>query len=112
MAVAAWLVWRRGGFGAQRKPLVLFVAQLAFNGLWGWLFFAWQRGGWELLDIALLWLLYRRDHRGLLANQSAGRVAARALYRVGQLRRDAQSHALATQPPHSGRLTRRFETFS
>jgi len=57
MAVAAWLVWRRGGFGAQRKPLVLFVAQLAFNGLWGWLFFAWQLGGWAFLDIALLWFL-------------------------------------------------------
>ncbi|MFO7763434.1 MAG: TspO/MBR family protein [Wenzhouxiangellaceae bacterium] len=57
MAVAAWLVWRRGGFGAQRGPLMLFLAQLVFNGLWSWLFFAWQLGGWALLDIAVLWLL-------------------------------------------------------
>jgi|SRR6056297_1868777 len=57
MAVAAWLIWRRGGFGAQRMPMLLFLAQLAFNGLWSWLFFAWQLGGLALADIALLWLL-------------------------------------------------------
>ena len=57
MAVAAWLVWRRGGFGAQRGPLLLFLAQLVFNGLWSWLFFAWQLGGPALADIVILWLL-------------------------------------------------------
>lgn len=57
MAVAAWLVWRRGGFGVQRRPLVLFLAQLVFNGLWSWLFFAWQLGGPAFADIVLLWLL-------------------------------------------------------
>ena len=57
MAVAAWLVWRRGGFGAQRGPLLLFLAQLAVNGLWSWLFFAWQFGGPAFVDIVILWLL-------------------------------------------------------
>lgn len=57
MAVAAWLVWRRGGFVAQRGPLLLFLAQLVFNALWSWLFFAWALGGWALADIAILWLL-------------------------------------------------------
>src|SRR6056297_1745348 len=57
MAIAAWLVWRRGGFGAQRGPLLLFLAQLVFNGLWSWLFFAWQLGGPALADIVILWLL-------------------------------------------------------
>src|SRR6056297_113216 len=57
LAVAAWLVWRRGGLGAQRMPLLLFFAQLAFNGLWSWLFFAWQLGGLAFADIVLLWLL-------------------------------------------------------
>ncbi|HKL50662.1 MAG TPA: TspO/MBR family protein [Wenzhouxiangellaceae bacterium] len=57
MGIAAWLVWRRGGFGAQRAPLLLFLAQLVFNGLWSWLFFAWHLGGWALADIAILWLL-------------------------------------------------------
>lgn len=53
MAVSAWLVWRRGGFGAQRLALSLFLVQLAFNGLWSWLFFAWQQGALALVDIAI-----------------------------------------------------------
>src|SRR5512145_1132579 len=38
MAVAAWLVWKRGGFGRQRTALSLFLLQLLFNGLWSPLF--------------------------------------------------------------------------
>ena len=57
MAVAAWLVWRQGGFAAQRMPLTLFVFQLAPNALWSWLFFAWQMGGLAFADILLLCLL-------------------------------------------------------
>ena len=33
MGVAAWLVWRAGGFGAHWPALALFVAQLGFNAL-------------------------------------------------------------------------------
>lgn len=57
MAVAAWLVWRQGGLRAQRVALSLFVLQLFFNGLWSWLFFAWQLGGPAFFDILLLWVL-------------------------------------------------------
>jgi benzodiazapine receptor len=58
MAVAAWLVWRVGGFaGAARGALLLYIAQLVFNGLWSWLFFGWQRGGLAFADIALTALL-------------------------------------------------------
>ena len=57
MAIASWLVWRRGGLAAQRTPLVLFLAQLVFNALWSWLFFAWQLGGLALGDIIVMWLL-------------------------------------------------------
>src|SRR3954471_14531666 len=42
MGVAAWLVWRSGGFRQNRIALTLFLVQLAFNGLWSWLFFAWH----------------------------------------------------------------------
>jgi tryptophan-rich sensory protein len=56
MAIAAWLVWRRGGWSAQRLPLTVFVGQLLLNALWSWLFFAWHRGGPALLDIVFLWL--------------------------------------------------------
>jgi hypothetical protein len=31
MAVAAWMVWKRGGFAAQKGPLTLYFIQLALN---------------------------------------------------------------------------------
>jgi tryptophan-rich sensory protein len=43
MAVAAWRVWRCGGFRLQRRPLGLFLAQLALNALWTPLFFGLRR---------------------------------------------------------------------
>ena len=55
MAIAAWLVWRSGGFRANRAALSLFILQLALNALWSWLFFAWHRGAWAFSDIVLLW---------------------------------------------------------
>lgn len=54
MGVAAWLVWRVAGFRTARPALLLFFVQLALNGLWSWVFFAWQRGALALLDIAIL----------------------------------------------------------
>lgn len=55
MGVAAWLVWKRGGYRAAPVALTLFLIQLAFNGLWSWLFFGLQRPGLAFVDIALLW---------------------------------------------------------
>jgi tryptophan-rich sensory protein len=57
MAIAAWLVWRNGGFRANRAALALFLVQLAFNALWSWIFFAWRLGGPAFADILLLWVL-------------------------------------------------------
>jgi tryptophan-rich sensory protein len=57
MAIAAWLVWREGGWRRQRGVLALFVLQLAVNALWSWLFFGWHRGAFAFADIVLLWLL-------------------------------------------------------
>jgi tryptophan-rich sensory protein len=57
MAVAAWLVWRQGGFGHARAALVLFIAQLAVNALWSWVFFAWKRGALSFAVVLLLWVL-------------------------------------------------------
>lgn len=56
MAVAAWLVWRRGGFAAQGRPLGAFLAQLALNALWTPLFFGLHRPGEAFAEILLLWL--------------------------------------------------------
>lgn len=57
MAIAAWLVWRSGGFHTNRVAMSLFMVQLALNALWSWLFFAWQRGALAFVDIVLLWVL-------------------------------------------------------
>ncbi len=56
MAVAAWLVWLRGGFRSQRKALSLFLTQLLFNALWSPLFFGLRSPALALANILLLWL--------------------------------------------------------
>ena len=56
MAVAAWLVWRRGGWAVQRKALVWFLVQLVLNALWSPLFFGWKNPGLAFAEIVLLWL--------------------------------------------------------
>ena len=55
MGVAAWMVWRRGGWRTQRRPLSWFVAQLVLNTLWTPLFFGCHRIDLALLDIVVLW---------------------------------------------------------
>ncbi len=57
MAIAAWLIWREGGYSNARVALSLFLAQLALNALWSWLFFAWHLGAVAFVDILLLWVL-------------------------------------------------------
>jgi tryptophan-rich sensory protein len=57
MGIAAWLVWRVGGFRAARSALTLFLVQLALNALWSWLFFGWHRGALAFADILVLWAL-------------------------------------------------------
>ena len=52
IAISAWLVW-------QRQPrvspaLALWVAQLALNGIWSWLFFGLERPGLAAIDIVVL----------------------------------------------------------
>ena len=55
MAVAAWLVWRRGGFGAHKWALGLFILQLVLNAAWSPVFFGMHRIGAALVVIILLW---------------------------------------------------------
>lgn len=52
MAVSAWLIWRRAGWGWS---LAAFAAQLVLNVAWSGLFFGAQRIGLALLDIVALW---------------------------------------------------------
>ena len=56
MALAAWLVWRAGGWRIQTVPLGLFLLQWLLNTLWTPLFFGMHRPGLALADMVLLWL--------------------------------------------------------
>jgi len=56
MAVAAWLVWRKGYTADVRFALTLFGVQLLVNGLWSYLFFGLRWPGGALVDIAVLWV--------------------------------------------------------
>jgi tryptophan-rich sensory protein len=57
MALAAWSVWRTHGVRRAGAALGLFVAQLAANALWTWLFFTWKQGALAFAEILLLWAL-------------------------------------------------------
>lgn len=52
MGIAAWLVWRSPG--PKSVALALFVAQLAANALWSWLFFAWRSGPAAAAEVLVL----------------------------------------------------------
>lgn len=56
MAIAAWLVWRRGGWQAQRQPLTWFGLQLGLNVVWSGLFFALRNPGLGFAEVIVLWL--------------------------------------------------------
>jgi tryptophan-rich sensory protein len=55
MGVAAWLVWKRAGFAGARMALILFIAQLALNGMWSWIFFGLHKPGIAFAEILVLW---------------------------------------------------------
>ncbi len=56
MGVAAWLVWRAGGFRGNPLAFSVFFLQLALNALWSWLFFTWRQGSLAFAEIAALWV--------------------------------------------------------
>ncbi len=54
MAVAAWLVWRKGGWSAQKQALGLYLIQWALNALWTPIFFGMNRPGLAFAEILIL----------------------------------------------------------
>lgn len=56
MAVAAWLVWRQGGWAGAGMALTAFAIQLALNLAWSGLFFALRVPAAALAEILVLWL--------------------------------------------------------
>jgi tryptophan-rich sensory protein len=55
MGIAAWRVWRQGGFSGARPALALFLVQLALNAAWTYIFFGLQSPGLAFAEIMLLW---------------------------------------------------------
>lgn len=57
MGIAAYLVWRRGlDAPGVRTALMVFLVQLALNGVWSLVFFELRQPGWALVEIVVLWL--------------------------------------------------------
>lgn len=56
MAIAAWLVWRRGGFSVAGNALALFIVQLVLNAVWSVLFFGMRRPDLAAVEVIALWL--------------------------------------------------------
>jgi tryptophan-rich sensory protein len=56
MAVAAWMVWRQGGWAGSKAALALFAVQLILNAGWSLLFFGLHSPGAAAVELAMLWL--------------------------------------------------------
>lgn len=57
MGVAAWLVWRERPSQKVDGALGLYLAQLAANALWSWLFFGWHQGAVAFGEVLLMLVL-------------------------------------------------------
>lgn len=57
MGISAWLVWRERGAPLRAAAIGVFVAQLAANALWSWLFFRWKSGLLSFAEVILLLVL-------------------------------------------------------
>ncbi|WP_206018011.1 TspO/MBR family protein [Rhodohalobacter barkolensis] len=54
MGIAAWLIWKDYGIKHAKPAIIVFLIQLALNGLWSQLFFNFQALGWALIEIIIL----------------------------------------------------------
>ncbi len=57
MAIAAWRIWRKGGWSKQGGPLGLYCLQLLFNAAWSLIFFGLKRPDLAFAEITVLWFL-------------------------------------------------------
>jgi benzodiazapine receptor len=56
MGCGLYLLLRSPAGPARSRALFSFAVQLALNGAWSFLFFAFHRTGWALFEIGLLWV--------------------------------------------------------
>jgi len=66
MAIAAWRVWRKGGFAQQSFALNLFIAQLLLNAAWTPLCFGLHNLLLSSVDIVALWVVLALTIRAFL----------------------------------------------
>jgi tryptophan-rich sensory protein len=56
MGISLFLVWKDdAGSGYKKIAIALFVAQLALNFFWSFIFFDQHQIGWALVEIIVLW---------------------------------------------------------
>ena len=97
MAVAAWLVWRQGGFSGAKLPLTLFAVQLVLNVLWSCIFFGLENPGLAFVEVLLLWLAIAATMVDVLAAVDGRRNPVRAVLGLGQFRQRLEFHDLADE---------------
>jgi tryptophan-rich sensory protein len=56
MAIAAWLVWKRGSETEVIPAMTTYFGQLVLNVLWPLIFFGLKEPGWAIIDVLALWL--------------------------------------------------------
>jgi len=57
MSFAAWLVWRKGGFRKQWRPLTFYFVQLPFNFAWVFIFGMAHALLLAFIELVVLWFL-------------------------------------------------------
>jgi tryptophan-rich sensory protein len=57
MAIAAWRIWLAPPSPERNGALTLFVAQLALNLAWSWIFFRRHAIGAALVEVSVLWMV-------------------------------------------------------
>lgn len=95
IAVAGWLVWRKGGFADAGLPLAIYALQLILNAAWSPLFFGLHRP--DLGFVQYRSGLDNRDHRAFLPGPRCRRDAARALPCMGYVRHRAEFCRMASE---------------
>jgi hypothetical protein len=96
MAIAAWMVWREGGWRIQRRPLGLFLFQWLLNAMWTPLFF-WPSSSRSGLRRDYFTLVGAGGNAGgILASAAGRRCFVGALSGLGDICGSAEFHHLAS----------------
>ena len=54
MSISLWLMWKQLSFKDGKSVYLIFLVQLALNGLWSWIFFKWNSGVGSFVEIIIL----------------------------------------------------------